>query len=374
MKGALLLLMTPNMSLEKWNELGQLSRELSYYTKLTQKADLNLIIYTYGRNDAPFIKEFPQISILNMPDWIPVSIPFRLQNLLFNFSSLFYYRSYFRRVVFSKTNQFSASGFGLVLKIVFGIPLVIRMGYYHSHFKKLSWHFRIKEWFAFKVCDLIITTSAEAARYIISKYKIRSNKILSMCNTIDLTKFKPEKLVEKEYDLIFVGRLEKVKNIELLVKIVRAVGLRTLIIGKGSLDFMITDAAKNPNQVVWKERVDNVDLPGYYNKAKCFLLVSAYEGNPKALLEAMACGLPCIVTQVPGIRECISNNVNGIFIDNDISNIKRQILDICSNPPKAEWIGKNAVKWVSSKTDMNENINQEVNFYFGFLKDAKRLN
>ena len=373
MKDSLLLLMTPNMSLQKWNNRGQLSRELGFYHQLCKRGNLKLIIFSYGRNDHEFINNQSQFTVLNMPHWIPEKIPFRIQNLIYHLTCLFYYRKYFKRTLLSKTNQFRASEFGLLLKLVYRIPLVIRMGFYHSHFKSISIYSRFNEWFAFNMSDLILTTSFEAASYITKRYNVALKKVLTMCNSIDLGTFRSLNMV-KEYDLIFVGRLEKVKNIKLLLDVIINTNLKTLIIGDGSLSSDIKNALEKYNHISWKDRVDNNDLPIYYNKSRCFILLSEYEGNPKALLEAMACGLPGIGTNVPGIRECIENGISGILVDKNSDNINQLLLDMFHNKSKLETMGNNALKWVSNNSDFNKNIEKEIEFYSNFLNKKQLIN
>ena len=358
--------MTPNLSLKKWNDLGQLSREMWYYSELCHKAGTDLIIYSYGRNDQLFLNDFPEARVLCMHSWIPAGIPFRLQNLIYNIASLFIYRKYFKKITLSKTNQFTASKFGLLLKLFYRIPLVIRMGFYHSHFKKISLFKRIREKISFRLCDLILTTSAEAAEFITRTYKISQEKILSICNSIDLNKFRPLP-TSKEYDILFVGRLEKVKNIELILTVINSTKLKALIIGKGSLAPLIKKAMENNPMIEWRERVDNIALPEFYNQSKCFLILSQYEGNPKALLEAMACGVPGVGATVPGIRECIEQNVSGILVDTNPEAIATQIINLCREPDTALILGNNAFDWVQDHADFEKNIGREVGLYSKLL-------
>ncbi|MGE8106571.1 glycosyltransferase family 4 protein [Allorhizobium sp. NPDC080224] len=56
------------------------------------------------------------------------------------------------------------------------------------------------------------------------------------------------------------------------------------------------------------------DMPAVLAKAAVVCLPSYREGLPKALLEGMAAGLPCVTTDVPGCREAVSDGVNGILV------------------------------------------------------------
>lgn len=362
MKDSMLLLMTPNMSLERWHSLGQISRELSYYDAFCKSSGLKLLIYSYGRQDAKYLENYPHFQVQGMPDWIPVRLPYRVQNLIYHIWSLIYLRKWFSRVVVSKTNQYSSSTFGLLIKAVYGIPLVLRMGYYYSHFQSPGYTKKTQEKIKFRLCDLIMVTSGEASDFLISYYRIPAHKILCMYNAIDLHLFKRQ-TVEKEYDLLFVGRFEKQKNIELLVNVLSSLNKKSLIIGKGSLVGTVQEAIGRDSLIEWKDKVNNSALPLYYNKCRCFILLSEYEGSPKVLLEAMACGVPGIGTSVPGIRECIKHGVSGILVGSDPSSITMDILNFLHDTEALEKMGHNAAGWVREHCDMSRNIQKEIDFY-----------
>ena len=59
-------------------------------------------------------------------------------------------------------------------------------------------------------------------------------------------------------------------------------------------------------------RTDVIDL---LQQSWGFVLPSRWEGMPNALLEAMACSLPCVATRVSGSEDIISNGVNGLLVE-----------------------------------------------------------
>ena len=67
----LLLLMTTGMSLKKWENLGQLSREISLYSKLSSKSynnSLKITIYSYGYNESSLVENFDNIDVISKTD------------------------------------------------------------------------------------------------------------------------------------------------------------------------------------------------------------------------------------------------------------------------------------------------------------------
>ncbi|GAA4087089.1 glycosyltransferase family 4 protein [Mucilaginibacter panaciglaebae] len=365
MKDAMLLIMTPNMSLEKWDANGQLTRELSLYKRLCAAANLKLIIFSYGRYDSGYCKGFQDITVLTMPTWIPSRWPFRLQNIIYHTVSPWLHRHTFARVRFVKTNQFDAAWLGLIIKLVHRIPLVIRMGYYHSHFKPVSRWRKLSERISFKLCDKIIVTSTQASAFIINKYRLQAEKVLCIPNGIDTELFKPIAIHHK-YDIIFVGRLEPTKNIELLLNIIKSTKLKALIIGSGSLESQIKTFVEK-DKLTWRPRIANNKLPLAYNQARIFVLLSKYEGNPKSLLEAMACGLPCIGTNVHGIRDCIINHHNGVLVEENSEDIATAITEILTNPKAAKHMGVRAREMVIANCDQQKNLARELTLYQDLL-------
>lgn len=111
--------------------------------------------------------------------------------------------------------------------------------------------------------------------------------------------------------LISVGTLQPRKNYEMLIQAFKPVAeksdLRLLIAGgKGWLfDQMLAgvEAQGLGNRVLFLGFVDDSDLPTLYSEATLFLFASLYEGFGLPLLEAMACGVPVITSNVSSLPE-----------------------------------------------------------------------
>jgi len=87
------------------------------------------------------------------------------------------------------------------------------------------------------------------------------------------------------------------------------------------------------------------DIDKMYAKSSIFVMTSRSEGFPNALAEALCAGLACICFDfVAGPRDMITNNVNGVIVeDNNIILLGREITKLINNPDKRVELGTNAL-------------------------------
>ncbi len=365
----LLLLMTTGMSLKKWDEIGQLSRELNIYQQLGEKVG-HVYIFSYGKNEEKYVKNYSNLSVISKFKWFPaLRRGNRFLEPIYQFLSIILKKNLFRHIDIVKTNQFNGSDFGIKLKKKFGCKLLVRMGYYHTLDKKRFSNERdYKEQVRlekklFAKADGIIVTNTVAKSFIHKTHKLNGNIVHYIPNYIDTELFKPLNM-GKKYDIIFVGRFIEIKNLRKLLEAVIGLNLRLLFIGKGYLKKDLLCFAKdNRIDLTIFDRVDNKNLPLYYNAAKIFILPSLYESNPKTLLEAMACGCSCIGTDVSGINNIIEHKVNGYLCDIESDSIKQTITNIPYNKTFENSIGKNARKFISENYALRNSLNKEVELY-----------
>ena len=88
---------------------------------------------------------------------------------------------------------------------------------------------------------------------------------------------------------------------------------------------------------------------------------------PKTLLEAMACGLPVLGTDVDGIREVIRHGENGILCDADPKSIREAIISVMEDKELKEKVGEKARKTVEQRFSLDKLTNKELELYVQLL-------
>jgi len=247
--------------------------------------------------------------------------------------------------------------------------LIIRTGYTQSLFNKLAsrdYSESLKlERHAYQKCDLALVTSKGDQDYIMATHKIPANKIQVVANYIDTNLFCPISTSKYPDRLVFVGRAgDPQKNIPALLNALAGANLKLDIIGRPkNIANLEHQAKKQKIPLNFLGIIPNQNLPATLNKYPIFILPSLYEGMPKSLLEAMACGLACIATDVPGSREVIQNGVNGLLTKTNSDSLKLAILKLKNDPALRQKLGQTARAFVVQNFSLQTQINKEISAY-----------
>lgn len=159
----------------------------------------------------------------------------------------------------------------------------------------------------------------------------------------------------REFNIIFVGRLDMQKGIDFLFKSFIEVKKE---IPEANL-FLVGDGPQKQLLMNWGEKLGVLDsmiitgfLPSFkvvewLQKASVFVLPSRFEGLSNALLQAMAAGLPCVATNVGGTPDILRGNENGILVPYGCDDLLVKALKkVLLNKDLAKWLGENARKSV----------------------------
>jgi glycosyltransferase involved in cell wall biosynthesis len=103
-------------------------------------------------------------------------------------------------------------------------------------------------------------------------------------------------------------------------------------------------------------------LPALLQRYSLFAMTSRIEGNSKALLEAMSCGLCPIGVDVPGIRNVIDGS-NGVLVEPRADAVAQAIREILYNPDAIKRLQCNARKYVEEHCGLQSLVDTELAVY-----------
>ena len=221
-----------------------------------------------------------------------------------------------------------------------------------------------------------ITVSKWMKEQIMKQYpKIDPSSISVIYNSVDAEKFSPSRsksFLDKDI-VLFTGRLIAAKGIKYLVEAIPKV-LREnpntlfVFIGPGnSLPYrrrLKELGVPEKNLMFVGYLKESSDLVEYYRASSVFVAPTLYENLPIRVLEAMACGVPVIASNVCAIPEVIDNGVNGILIQpGSIDELADAICCLLEDPSLRWKMGNNARKAVLEKFNWKVNAIKTVKVY-----------
>ncbi len=359
------LLFTRGMSLVAWDRIGSLEREILPYQELA-KSFKQIYFFTYGGEaDLKYVGIMPpNIKIIPKPFLIPSSLYVFLMPIL--------RAKYFKKCDILKTNQMDGSWAGVIAKKLFGLKLVVRSGYEWLSFLKGNnapgWKKAIArtiESLSYKNADEITITSEEDKQFIKQTFKIFDDKIEIIRNYIDTERFQPGDIREKiPNNIIYVGRLEKDKNLDLLLNALGGVDCKIALIGEGSQKENLKSLAKDLKiKAEFLGKIAQSKLPKELQQREIFILPSKSEGNPKALLEAMSCGLAVVGTDAKGIREVIRDDETGLLAQPTPEGLREKIKALLENTELRARLGSNAREQIVSNQSLQAIVAKELKLY-----------
>lgn len=182
------------------------------------------------------------------------------------------------------------------------------------------------------LCRTTICVSNAVRDALIQQYRFPARKLVTVHNGISLREFAPNQREREvirtrlgirpdEFVLVCAARLSAEKRIDVLLSAMNQViqkdrSSKCIIIGEGALKETLLEQARSlqlSGHVFFQGF--QADVRPYLCAADAFVLTSRIEGLPFSILEAMACGLPCVVTNVGGNAEAVGHAVNGLIVN-----------------------------------------------------------
>jgi glycosyltransferase involved in cell wall biosynthesis len=174
-----------------------------------------------------------------------------------------------------------------------------------------------------KLFDFIIVRGTKTQNWLINKGY--NNNISIITGGINDKIFHPDTNISKDIDIILSARISAVKRIDIFLEIVQILSnsfpkTRAFIIGDGPLLPEMKALALNMSISKYVHFVGHQNnVSAYLKRSKIFVLTSDSEGVSLAMIEAMLCGLPVVVSDVGDLGDFVENNVNGYLINSRLA-------------------------------------------------------
>lgn len=177
--------------------------------------------------------------------------------------------------------------------------------------------------------------------------------------------------------VVFTGRLHPQKNLDLLIDawpevLERAPGASLVLVGRGPEEDRLRERARGlgvGDAVHFPGRVD--DPAESLRAADLFALPSVAEGMSNSLLEAMATGLPCLVTRIGGNTDLVEDGRTGRLLpQGDPGAWAGAIVDLLRRPDAARALGANARRLIEERYALPRVVASNVGLYRRLLGAA----
>jgi glycosyltransferase involved in cell wall biosynthesis len=268
-----------------------------------------------------------------------------------------YYNNYFSKEKFDIvideintrpffTQKFVNNGEKIVVLIH---QLAKEFWYYETPFpiNYIGDHFLEKHWLKSYV-DIPTVTVSNSTKKDLVDLGFKNVSIVS--EGINFTALSNVKEKEKEPTLIFIGRLKKAKRPQVLIEAFTHVKkkipeAKLWIAGDGymrsELEKIATEGVEFLGRISEKEKIDLM------SRAWVLVNPSIREGWGINIIEANACGTPCIAFDVHGLRDSIVDGKTGILIKekSNVETLAKTIIDFIKNSKRREEFSRNALDW-----------------------------
>ncbi|MFH1388275.1 MAG: glycosyltransferase family 4 protein, partial [Patescibacteria group bacterium] len=196
-------------------------------------------------------------------------------------------------------------------------------------------------------------------------------------NGVDLEIFRPKEKIENKNEKIIltVSRLVKKNGIDDLIKAGQYLHFpfKIIIIGTGPDEEKLKKLVKEKgleDKIIFKGQVKYDELPEYYASTDVFVRPSLSEGLGNVFLEAMACGLPVIGTEVGGIPDFLKDKETGLFCrTNNPQDIADKIKEILEDNNLRNYLIKNGLELVKEKYSWDNITSQIETIYLKLINE-----
>jgi len=338
--------------------------------------DCNLLLFSLFKPNPSIVKKYIQLDIpVASPDLSSKIKNLRKPNLskVRYITSIFYLNRVIKKFKPDIVHAHYASSYG-VLGLLSGFkPLIVSI--WGSDIYDFPNKFFLNRWIlklVIKSADQICSTSNAMKKIIEVDYNRIDTKVVPF--GIDTNLFMPNKIPRKSFKVGIIKSIEEYNGIDCFLDAIDIIvnkycetRIKFIIVGKGSLQKHMkekTAKMKLQKYVIFKGFVSHDKILKYHQQLSVFIAVSTRESFGVSILEAAACEVPAITSNIGGLTEVNINQKTGIVIEpNKPKKLADSILKLYKNKDYRIKLGKNARKRVVQNFDWNQNIREMINIY-----------
>jgi glycosyltransferase involved in cell wall biosynthesis len=263
----------------------------------------------------------------------------------------------------------NAGVIGVFLKVIFRKRLLISLHAVYGQLKKN------------KLAALLATLILNNAEIVLGmsnivinqfkKLETKEIKVQKYLYWININRFKPmdkeearkESGIENHFTILFVGRLIPIKGVALLIDIAKELKCAQFVfIGTGPLDNFLKKSSETIPNVNFLGQIQNIDMPVYYNSADILCFPSLYEeGLGRVSMEAIACGLPVVASNIGGISETVNKDIS-LLVNPTHDNLKNALISLYQDEVRLKKMGSFCREYALKNYSQN-NINYITKYY-----------
>lgn len=363
------------MSLAAWDGGGTLARELGLYKALSERGIGITVVSWGGAGEAAIAADFPFLTLLSNRWRLPVGLYGRMAGVL--------HAKALARCDLFKSNQLPGAQWAVGAGHRLGKPVIARAGY--GRYDHVAEEFGAdsdvaKEAFALEErvyfdADRVILTTERLRRQAIERHGLDAEKVHVVPNYVltDVWRPMPGDISSGRPRVGFVGRLVEQKNLPALIEACAGLEVELVLIGEGPLRGALQELADARSvDIRFRGNLPHLELPEFVNSCTIFALPSLYEGHPKALIEAMATGVPVLATAVRGSAEVVRHDVTGWLTETDSKSIGAGLRRLLADAELRTRLGAAAGHFVLEEYSLERVVDREIAIYRDLLEPSSR--
>lgn len=260
----------------------------------------------------------------------------------------------------------------VIMRTIASFPILSDKSALHTLLEKLNWKRQHIPY------DWIVCVSQGILDYVRDHFGYDTRKMSIVYNATDVNRFKPPNdeiqpkhiKDQKHIRLTYLGRLEPIKGIPHFIDALELLSqscpnIQAQIVGDGTLyqelKNTITNKGLSGTVTMPGRRHDLLDI---FYETDVYVHPSYMEGCPASVIEAMACGVPVVASDVGGIKEIIRNETDGLLVTpGDPVKIKEAVVRLIEDEKLVRDIRQQARQRIVDVFDMWVNIEKEIQLY-----------